>query len=193
MGKRAAQILLDGFSGTLLTGPDAQPLFDTGHTHLGTSGTFSNLQTTKISYQSLINLGQLTGVQNLVDASGSPIGVNLDKLLVSPKNYDTAVHLVTSPVKIGGTNNEPNLLFNKYKVIECPWFLESVHTGASEYYMAFDSRRHTLTAKIAEILRFRTERIPGHDSAQLLALQLFDLWFESWEGSAASDGSTAAA
>lgn len=191
--KAAGTLLLDSFSGTLLTCLDGQPLFDTAHTHEGVAASYSNLITSKFSEKSLDALLDISGVTELLDADGSPISTQPDTLLVSPKYFRDAVHLIGSPVRIGATNDEPNIWRDSIRrVVKCPWFQERIQTGASEYFMVFDSRRHSLEGRIAEVARIRNERIPGTDSVQVLGRALFQYFYRTWEGAAGSNGTTAA-
>jgi len=189
--KRAGQILLDGFTGALMLCPDGQPLFSDSHSHGSVGITYDNKLTAALSAAALTQAYQLNSSEGLIDKNGNPLFVDYDTLVVGAYNAPLAWELVSNTVKPGATNDEKNWWQGKIKnVIECPWFNNSIQTGAHKYWMLMDSSVHTLEGLILEAPNLRPATNADSDLITIRGRSIFEFYFRSWEGVMGSNGTT---
>jgi len=75
------------------------------------------------------------------DANGQVRPIRLDRLLVSPKNYDLAVRIIESPGVQGTDTIDKNPLQGRVQVVEWERLdSDSSGTDKSDYFFMYDSR-----------------------------------------------------
>lgn len=152
----ADRITVGGFSATYTdsygdtqagTGPDAVNLFNASHSNNINSNVFTNLITDSASTtnpplsRDAIVWTRALGMKHQ-DPNKLVRPINLDTLIVSPRNEDLAMRIVNSEGMSGTAQNDYNPLKAKLKVIVWPRLsTASDGTDTSAYWYLADSRR----------------------------------------------------
>lgn len=152
-----ADVLLNGFSSSnytdvygqsvSATSPDAVALFSASHSNNVNSTVYRNLirsaagtANVVLSREAIVNAR--VDAFNHKDANGINRPVNLDTLIVSPKNYDEAMRVVNSSQISGSGENDINPLKGSVNVIQ--WSRLTTRTDGtdtSSYWFMADSKK----------------------------------------------------
>lgn len=186
---RAAQILLDAFTGGVLTCPDGLPLFSNTHVKGNDPTIYDNLITWQLSAAALDAAYRLNVNEDLTDASGHPLNPTYDTIVIGKRNRRIAYELISNTVKPAASNDERNYWNGVLDtVIECPWF--APRYGSADYWMLMDSRQHTLSGLVAEPPSVTLSTgVGGPDQLQFYGRTIFEFFFKDFVGVIGSNGS----
>lgn len=189
--RRAGAILLDMFTGALLTCPDGQPLISNTHTK-GTNPTvYDNALDLALSAAAIDAAYALNTAEDMQDATGDPLTTNFDTLVIGMRNRRIANELIKNQYKHGATNEENNYdRWSITKIVECPWFNGSL--GTQNWWMLIDSGSHWLRGLVTESPNVRIANAAGGpDQLQFYGRSIFNFFYNDFPGVIASTGATA--
>jgi hypothetical protein len=147
----AGLVLLDVFAGNIYTGLDGQPMASIHHANPVPGG--ADLRNVISNNLDLLGLQAAWDLfPTWLDAEEVPLGARPDTLVVGPNNVINAFNLISNSVLPGATNAQRNPWIGIInKVVECPWFNDSIVAGSGQWWGLGDSRRQTLTGYVGEM------------------------------------------
>lgn len=190
--ERLAALLLDAFTGNLLTCPDGFPLVYDAHVHdSALSATFDNELTDQLDYESLGQISRVSSVKSMQDSQGRPMVIRPDTIFYGPYYDDTIKELFLNQVKPGASNSELNIYRSQFtNLVRCPWLADVYQSGADKYWFWGDSRRMSLEVAVAEMPHLLD---PHQSSAEVVTVGACAWWeglFRNWHGFGGSQGTT---
>ena len=178
---RAAELLDDAFTGTTFNGFDNEPLCDTAHPLMGTTGTVANALATPVG----LSVTGITALQNLamrlVDENGNPMRSMPRKLIISNTagELNKARQIFGSEKEPFTANNQDNALKKEFGMPEI--CVSRFKTSQKSYFLVDEQLNDA---------HFVTRRAPtfedDYDFNTGVALYKvstrFLIWFVDWRG-----------